>query len=1295
MRAKGVAFPVVVFTAGAVLALICVFYLFAKPGEPMSAQLDRDFATAKKTNEDGANELLTRINQQQRVAERELQEQIDFNVRMTLQSLTTRIRGDFDGYVSITQQLALTSATEKLNLDRKQRDSYPEAIMPIRVSQQVQYLPANYRFGRLNRTHQQVRPVQTIQAVQPAEVEPAAKEHTLVVVTPSDLPDYRVAMATADGSRQSAEENLAVEDEIIEVVIVEVINEISEPQTLESESAEPIVVVEIEQIDVVDVIIVEIVAVEVEQVEVVKVATAEVEQIEIVEVIAEPAIESNESIVSTEPVRTLVDVLQSRDIRLSVTETTTFADLIQMLGDEIRQSGVQDIRIIQESSTMGFDTAWLDTLVAPEGADYASMRLRSQLSRLLSPHELTYIIRDETLVITTIEESRRRESTLIRRYPTEDILGLIDAQEVVVEEGEPGTVSPQQSLESGDTVADSLVEEATENLAGTSVATGEGEQVAVIEAETTVQTLCFETDLDVAMARAEQEQRPLFLHFFGYGMTDYQMVGEVYTQPNIATLLNENFVMVVINAVENPTLAEQYSITASPTNLVMQPNGQIIHRRVGAISAERFAQYLEFLQVRIREGETTEEATLTPPVEGCHFAQQNDGVVSVEEETAEITEETTAEEVATTEEPEAVTEEEAVEEEPILVSAEPTADEIESQEFLKDHNFKTVQNNRNIVAAWLCWEPKAFNVHSTDRFSVNSRRTSPTNGTVTTGEFQNPGTSQPYIKAMQAGRTVITVPDRQNGSGFAVSISTPIQYRGKTHGVTGVDVSAETLSSALRDVMRDNPVFRNGGKAYLISPNDRIVASSNGNGAPIGGTRDRIAIDRRTEVSQENEFTLLGERWRILLVVPRSATEIPQAIKNGFEAQRTAVNANKDKLAGDVDALQRNLQTADKTRQDTATLWHRTFALVTLALIFVIAYCWQRSLTKRSEWHGNVQQQILDSLVSPVFLVDADSKEPVKNRAATGKNVSVIDAYIQSLGQQKSSMNSEKFGNTLYDVQTSKLTDAHQKQVGTVQVFTDVTFQTSATAQLQEISRFVAQAQSEMGGIVSAAGSLQSEVAQSASQISDVSERIGKTNELTESNGRNASEASRFTKDAVQAASKGQKQMKDMVTSMTDICKMSEQMKKVIKTIDEIAFQTNLLALNAAVEAARAGQHGKGFAVVADEVRKLASRSATAAKETASLIEASNKQILGGADLANQTATALDEITKLIDGATELVSQIATTSAEQMTQVQAVSQGLSMAERLAQQSSHTTSEAVSASQQLAGIVEQLGTHCKG
>ena len=107
----------------------------------------------------------------------------------------------------------------------------------------------------------------------------------------------------------------------------------------------------------------------------------------------------------------------------------------------------------------------------------------------------------------------------------------------------------------------------------------------------------WETDIDVAMSRAEREQRPIFLHFIGNDCQPaQQMAVEVFTQPNIITQLNATFVMVIINASENATLVQKFDVKSVPTDIIMKPNGQLVHRRTGGITAERFSDYITFLK---------------------------------------------------------------------------------------------------------------------------------------------------------------------------------------------------------------------------------------------------------------------------------------------------------------------------------------------------------------------------------------------------------------------------------------------------------------------------------------------------------------------------------------------------------------------------------------------------------------------------------------------------------------------------------------------------------------------------
>jgi len=210
-----------------------------------------------------------------------------------------------------------------------------------------------------------------------------------------------------------------------------------------------------------------------------------------------------------------------------------------------------------------------------------------------------------------------------------------------------------------------------------------------------------------------------------------------------------------------------------------------------------------------------------------------------------------------------------------------------------------------------------------------------------------------------------------------------------------------------------------------------------------------------------------------------------------------------------------------------------------------------------------------------------------------------------------------------------------------------------------------------------------------ASSIEELTASLEEISSQTRQNADNANQANTLAEMAKSNAVMGNGQMKEMLKSMEEINVSSNNISKIIKVIDEIAFQTNILALNAAVEAARAGQHGKGFAVVAEEVRNLAARSAEAAKETTAMIEGSIKNVDNGTKIANQTAEALNKIVEDIARVANLVGDISIASNEQASGIAQVNQGIIQVSKVVQTNTATSEESAAASEELSSLAEIL------
>jgi len=228
--------------------------------------------------------------------------------------------------------------------------------------------------------------------------------------------------------------------------------------------------------------------------------------------------------------------------------------------------------------------------------------------------------------------------------------------------------------------------------------------------------------------------------------------------------------------------------------------------------------------------------------------------------------------------------------------------------------------------------------------------------------------------------------------------------------------------------------------------------------------------------------------------------------------------------------------------------------------------------------------------------------------------------------------------------------------------------------------------------VATSSQSLAEGASEQAAAIQETSASLEELSSMTRRNADNATQTRAMMKEAKEVVEKASSELNQMIIAVEDIAKTSEQIEKIIKTIDEIAFQTNLLALNAAVEAARAGEAGAGFSVVAEEVRNLAIRAAEAAKSTNTLIVNSIKSVKRGNELTSSTQDAFTANKDISMKIANLIDEIDTASQEQAKGIEQINKAVVEMDTVVQRNASSAQEAAAASEELNAQAAETKNH---
>ncbi len=395
------------------------------------------------------------------------------------------------------------------------------------------------------------------------------------------------------------------------------------------------------------------------------------------------------------------------------------------------------------------------------------------------------------------------------------------------------------------------------------------------------------------------------------------------------------------------------------------------------------------------------------------------------------------------------------------------------------------------------------------------------------------------------------------------------------------------------------------------------------------------------------------------------------ALQNYSATLRVVLSASEDDAAKEITGIQKNVEHINQLTNvyaaSISSAKDRELFQAFLAARADYVPSFKEVCKLATEQNTSEAMRVLRVKLNPagLRLLDAIAAEVEFNRASAGEAIETIDG----------STSRAKAGITLGVL----LAFAAAVAISFVIVRGTTRALTGVSTMLSDGSSQVAAA---AGQVSSASQTLAQGAGEQAAALEEAGSSLEEMSSMTRRSAENAQKANAIAQEARIAAEQGVNQMQQMSSAMQTIKTSSDDIAKIIKTIDEIAFQTNILALNAAVEAARAGEAGLGFAVVADEVRNLARRSAEAAKETAAKIEGAIGNTAQGVRISCEVADGLKDIVTKVRRVDELVAEVSQAAREQAQGITQINGAVAQMDKVTQSNAATAEESAAASEEL-------------